>query len=388
MTERLYYGDSLLAEFDATVAEASSDGLRLYLDRTAFYPASGGQPFDLGTINDARVVDVIDEGGRIVHVLASPVSASTVHCRIDMARRRDHTQQHTGQHLLSAVFAEMRGIQTVSFHMGAESSTIDLNVSSLDAATIAAVERRANEAVMENRSVTVSYQDAAETTDLRKASDRDGTLRIVSIDGLDRSACGGTHVRSTGEIGPIQIRKLDKIRGIVRIEFLCGLRCVARARADFEAISQIARSFSSPLDDTPALTAALIERSKDADKSASKLANELAQYKGRELYQQTEPSPDGLRRHYRELEKGPAGDDVRALAQSFVANPKAVFIVVTNDPPAALLAASADSGIHAGNVIKAAVTALGGRGGGSPQMGQGSIPNASDLPKLKGSLKG
>ena len=95
MTERLYYGDSLLAEFDATVVEASSDGLRLYLDRTAFYPASGGQPFDLGTINDAAVVDVIDEGERIAHVLASPVAASSVHCRIDMARRRDHMQQHT-----------------------------------------------------------------------------------------------------------------------------------------------------------------------------------------------------------------------------------------------------------------------------------------------------
>ena len=386
MTERLYYGDSLLAEFEANVTEASADGLRLYLDRTAFYPASGGQPIDFGHIDDSEIVDVIDEGDRIVHVLSAPVTASTVKGRVDMVRRRDHMQQHSGQHLLSAIFAELLGIQTVSFHMGAETSTIDLQVTSLDAATIAAVERRANEAVMENRPVIVSYQDAAETTGLRKASEREGRLRIVAIDGLDRSACGGTHVRSTGEIGGIQIRKLDKIRGIVRVEFICGLRTVARTRADFEALSQIARSFSSPFDDAPALTAALIERSMDAEKASSKLAAELAQYKGRELYQQTEPSADGLRRVYREIEKGPAGDDLRALAQSFITNPKAVFVVVTNDPPAVLLAASTDSGIHAGNVIKAAVTALGGRGGGSPQMAQGSIPNGADLPQLKAAL--
>jgi alanyl-tRNA synthetase len=385
MTERLYYGDSSLTEFDANVEEISADGLRLYFDRTAFYPTSGGQPFDMGDVNGVPVADVIDEGERIAHVLSAAVSASQVHCRIDMARRRDHMQQHTGQHLLSAVLAEMYGIATVSFHLGAESSTIDVDVAALDAGKIAAVERHVNEVVMENRAVGVSYEDAAFGPELRKASERKGTLRIVSIAGLDRSACGGTHVKSTGEIGPVLIRRLDKIRGIVRIEFLCGLRAVARARADFDALSQIARAFSSPADETPALTVALIERSKDAEKAYRKLAVELSQYKGRELYEQTATGADGLRRHYREIAKGPADDDLRSLAQSFAAQPKAVFVALTLDPPAVLLAASADSGVHAGNVVKSAVTDLGGRGGGSAGMAQGSVP-AEALTPLKAAL--
>ncbi len=385
MTERLYYSDSLLSDFDAKVVEASSDGLRLYFDRTAFYPSSGGQPFDMGEVNGVLVADVIDEGERIAHVLSAPVSAPSVHCRVDMARRRDHMQQHTGQHLLSAVLAEMFGIATVSFHLGAEASTIDVDVAMLDAAKIAAVERRVNEVVTENRTVSVSYEDASAGPELRKASERDGILRIVSIAGLDRSACGGTHVRSTGEIGHVLIRKLDKIRGIVRIEFLCGLRAVARARADFDALSQIARAFSSPADETPALTVALIERSKEAEKAYRKLVVELAQYKGRELYEQTAAGADGVRRHYREIAKGPAGDDLRSLAQSFSAQPKAVFVAVIIDPPAVMVAASADSGVHAGNVVKAAVTDLGGRGGGSAGMAQGSVPPEA-LERLKAAL--
>jgi len=382
MTERLYYSDSSLAVFDADVVEASNGGLHLYLDKTAFYPSSGGQPFDVGEINGVPVVDVIDEGERIAHVLSAPLTATTVQCRIDMTRRRDHMQQHTGQHLLSAVLAEMFGIATVSFHMGAESSTIDVDTPSLDAAKVSAAERRANEVVMENRAVSVSYQDASSGPELRKASEREGVLRIVSIDGVDRSACGGTHVRSTGEIGPVLIRKLDKIRGIVRIEFLCGMRAVARARADFDALSQISRAFSSPADETPALTQGLIERSKEAEKGYRKLAGELAQYKGRELYEQTPAGENGVRRIYREIAKGPADDDLRALAQSFVAQPKAVFIVVAQDPASVMVAASADSGVHAGNVVKAAVTALGGRGGGSAVMAQGSVPQEA-LAELK-----
>ena len=386
MTERLYYSDSLLAEFDAKVVEASSDGVRLYFDRTAFYPSSGGQPFDLGDVNGVRVVDVIDEGERIAHVLSAPVTASAVRCRLDMARRRDHMQQHTGQHLLSAVLAELYNVATVSFHLGAEASTIDVDTASLDMAKISAAERRANEVVMENRPVTVSYEDAAKEPELRKASDREGMLRIISIAGLDRSACGGTHVRSTGGIGPVSIRKVDKIRGIVRIEFLCGLRAVTRARADFDALSQIARAFSSTADETPALTTALIERSKDAEKSYRKLALELAQYKGRELYEQATAGADGVRRYYREIPKGPAGDDLRSLAQSFTSQPKSVFVAVTLDPPAVLVAASADSGVHAGNLVKAAVTELGGRGGGSAAMAQGSMPSQEALDRLKAAL--
>src|SRR5580700_9724937 len=227
MTERLYYTDSYLRDFAARITARADDGRTVYLDRTAFYPTSGGQPFDTGSIAGVAVLDVVDEDGRIAHKLAgvlesgvveaSPVEAATVACDVDWARRFDHMQQHTGQHLLSAVFEELFHLKTVSFHLGAESATIDIEGGAVEARSILDAERRANEIVFENRPVTVEFQDAVEAQGLRKPSDRDGTLRIVSIDRLDRSACGGTHVRSTGEIGPILLRKLDKIRQTVRV---------------------------------------------------------------------------------------------------------------------------------------------------------------------------
>jgi Ser-tRNA(Ala) deacylase AlaX len=185
MTERLYYTDSYLREFTARVVERSADGLTLYLDRTAFYPASGGQPFDTGAIAGARVVEVVDEDERIAHRMTSPVASETVECAVDWSRRFDHMQQHTGQHLLSAVFDGLFGLRTVGFHLGGEISTIDLEGGALEAAPLREAERRANEIVCENRPVAVRFQNSAEAEDLRKPSERAGELRIVSIEGLD-----------------------------------------------------------------------------------------------------------------------------------------------------------------------------------------------------------
>src|ERR1039457_5957879 len=203
MTERIYYNDSYLRRFNAQVAACAPGGSTVYLDRTAFYPTSGGQPFDLGFIAGVAVQDVVDEGDSVAHVLAAPVDPGPVECVIDWDRRFDHMQQHTGHHLLSAVFEELLGLHTVSFHLGAESCTIDLEGGALDAKRPARAERRANQLVSENRPVTVVYEDAAQAEGLRKPSGREGALRIVSIDGLDRSACGGTHVRSNGALGVI-----------------------------------------------------------------------------------------------------------------------------------------------------------------------------------------
>ena len=286
MTERLYYKDSYLRGFTAQIAELADGGRTVYLDRTAFYPTSGGQPFDVGSIDGIAVVEVADDGERIAHKLAAATQAdAAVECSIDWGRRFDHMQQHTGQHLLSAVFEELFGLKTVSFHLGAESATIDLEGASVDAAIAQKAERRANELVFENRTVAVSFENSTEAQGLRKASDREGTLRIVSIEGLDRSACGGTHVRATGEIGAILIRKLEKIRHQTRVEFLCGGRAIRRAHADFEALARSAQLFSTPLDNVPAMLAEHLETARAAEKSRRKLELDLAAYKGRELYQ-------------------------------------------------------------------------------------------------------
>jgi len=303
MTERLYYDDSYLRQFTAHAIECAPDGA-VYLDRTAFYPTSGGQPCDLGFIAGVAVRDVVDEGERIAHRLAGPLSAGPVECAIDWKRRFDHMQQHTGQHLLSAVFDELFHLRTVSFHLGDESSSIDLEGGAVDARIAAAAEGRANEIVWENRPVAVVYERAEDAQALRKPSGREGTLRIVSIERFDRSACGGTHLRSTGEIGAVLVRKLEKVRQTVRVEFLCGGRATRRARADYDALNRVAQLFSASFDEAPVMVAAQLDAARAADKARRKLELDLAAYQGRELYRNTAPSPDGVRRVVRRAERG------------------------------------------------------------------------------------
>lgn len=382
MTERLYYTDSYLTAFDASVVETGEGGLRVYLDRTAFYPSSGGQPNDLGTLNGNRVVDVVDEDERIAHVMERPLQAGAVSGSVDWVRRLDHMQQHSGQHLLSAVFEALYGMKTVSFHLGAESSTIDLETPALSPAQVRAVEERTAELVLGCHPVGVDFEDASAAAGLRKASEREGTLRIVSIEGVDRSACGGTHVRSTGEIGPIQIRRLDKIRGNIRVEFLCGHRALRRARADFEALSLAGKLFSSPLDEVPELVKALQEQARESDKTRRKLAVELALRRGAELFAASPEEPSGLRRHVERVQAGGLGDEVRALAQGFTAAGRGVFVAACDNPPSVMLATSVESGVHAGNRLKELLAVHGGRGGGSAQMAQASLPSVEALNAL------
>ena len=378
MTERLYYNDSYLTEFVAEIEEAATDGRRLYLNRTAFYPTSGGQLHDLGTMNGVAVVDVVDEQDRLAHVLDGKLPTGPLTCVVNWQRRFDHMQQHSGQHLLSAVFDSLLSARTASVHFGEDSATVDLEIASLSAREIERVERRANELVAENRVITVSYQDAETADGLRKASTRQGTLRLVSIEGLDKSACGGTHVRATGEIGPIALRKLDKIRSNVRIEFICGMRAVDQMRKDYDTLNNISRQFSCALEDAPAAVTTLLERAKEQDKSLKVLSTKLAEAEGRELHANTEANPQGLRVVSRRLET-PLADSSRMLAQHFVAQGRAAMLLSSINPPAVLVACSADSNLHAGNLLKAALNAAGGKGGGSNTIAQGSLPSPEAL---------
>ena len=379
MTERLYYSDCYLTDFRARVVGAEDGGRRVYLDRTAFYPTSGGQPFDLGTLGGVAVVEVVDDGERVAHVLDSPLSAEEAEGRIDWRRRFDHMQQHTGQHLLSAVFEELYGLPTLSFHLGAETSTIELGAPSLETAQIERAEDRCVEIVAQARPVMVTYEDAEAAAGLRKESQRTGTLRIVSIGDLDRSACGGTHVRSTAEIGPVLTRKVEKIRSNVRLEFVCGHRAMAQARGDYRTLSAVGRALSSPFERAPELIVTQAERVKALEKTCQKLATELAAREGRELHAATVPDAQGFRRV---TQHGAIDDAMRVRAQAFVGGGKAVFLAVCADPPTVLLAASADSGVHAGDRVKAAVLAVGGRGGGNANLAQGSVAEGTSVSEI------
>jgi alanyl-tRNA synthetase len=379
MTRRLYYDDSYLTDFRAAVVDSSEDRRSIVLDQTAFYPSSGGQPNDLGSINGVVVTDVVDTGDRVVHVLASAVDSGVVEGTVDRTRRFDHMQQHTGQHLLSAVLVDLFGIATVSFHMGADSSTIDVEVGALDASQIRAAEQRANDIVFENRPVSVSYSDSADARDLRKPSEREGVLRIITIEGLDRSACGGTHVQRTGEIGPILVRKTEKVRGNTRLEFLCGSRAVRRARIDMESLTAISQAFSSTLDDAPEMVASSLARLKESEKIRQKLAADLAELRGRQLYRETTSGAAGIRRFLKRIAVGGIDEETRWEAQSFVAHPKAIYIAVCENPVTILLAVSPDSGIQAGPWLSPQLKQAGGKGGGNARMAQGSLPEPALL---------
>jgi alanyl-tRNA synthetase len=386
MTERLYYQDCYLQEFRARVVETGSDGRRVYLDQTAFYPTSGGQPFDTGTLGDANVIEVIDEEDRVVHVLDEPIAVGEISGQIDWSRRFDHMQQHSGQHLLSAVLEELFKIPTVSFHLGAEVSTIDVAAPTLTSGQIDQTEDRCAEIVGEARPLAITFEDATADLGLRKESQRTGTLRIVDIQGIDRSACGGTHVRTTAEIGPILIRKTEKIRGNTRLEFVCGLRALHLARTDFRTLQELARQLSAPASEAPGLVSANLERIKTLEKANQRLESEIAQREGRDQWAATAPDANGIRRAVKRVEQGAIDDAIRTRAQAFVAQGRAVFLAVSKNPPSLLLAASADSGIHAGDRIKSAVAAAGGRGGGNQALAQGSLPATADLDAVTSSL--
>jgi alanyl-tRNA synthetase len=386
MTDRLYYTDPYTRHFEATVLDRAEDSRRIYLDRTAFYPTSGGQPFDTGELGGVRVLDVVDEGDRIAHLLNAPLLASHVTGQVDWARRFDHMQQHTGQHLLSAIIADLLGYQTVAVHFGKESSTLDIDAGSLSPAEAQRVEVKANEIIVQNRQVDISFEDAQEAPGLRKASERTGTIRIITIRDLDRSACGGTHVRATGEIGSLLIRKVERVRKGLRVEFLCGSRAIRQARADYNLITRLANDFSAAAEELPELIARQKEDVRHSTAVVRDLEAKLDLSRARELYAAAQPESTGLRR-VTVREEQAALESLRGLGQAVTSMPLSVFIGAISSPPAVLLATSLDTGIDAGAVLKSLLASVGGRGGGSPRLAQGMVPGRAQLETLLESLE-
>jgi len=332
------------------------------------------------------VTDVIEEDGRIAHRVAAPVADDLVHCTVDWPRRFDHMQQHTGQHLLSAVFADEFGHQTVSVHFGADASTLDLDGEQVSEESLRDAEQRSNAIVAENRAVRVTFEEAAEALGLRKAPARNGTLRIVSIDGIDRSACGGTHTRTTGEVGTILLRRRERVRKTTRIEFVCGIRAVRRARHDFEQLTRIAEAMSASVDHVPDIVAEQSAQLKEAQNRARRLETDLNAYRARERHAATTPNGNGLHRLVERQAHG-SPEEWRAFALAYCALPRSLVVVASEQPTALLLATSEDSGIDAGKTLHAALQLVGGRGGGSPRIAQGSVPSTAALDEILRALE-
>ena len=387
MTDRLYYTNARLDRFTAVVVDSTHDGRRIVLDRTAFYPTSGGQPHDLGTLGGIDVVDIIDEDERIVHCLADSIGVpvgSMVVGQIDTTRRFDHMQQHTGQHLLSGVLTDEFGWPTLSVHFGDDTNTVDVACDDFDPTVLAAIEHRANALVVQNRRVTISFEDGAEATELRKPSDREGELRIVTIDGIDRSACGGTHVDSTGEIGVILLRRAERTKGNTRIEFVCGHRAVSRARLDAELLTKAARTLSAAPHDLPGLVEQQLHRLTEGERERKRLSGELARYQAAAMWTARIPDSDGVRRIV--VSTAGAVKESESLAQHLAALGGSAVLVINPAVGGMLMATAEDTGIDAGQRLRTAVQAVGGRGGGSPRLAQGAVPDPVQLSLVLQSL--
>ena len=405
MTKRLYYDSSEICEFDSVV-EAVTQPLpgqsrpAVILRETAFYPTSGGQVHDTGwlTLGGAerlRVTEVADaEDGRIVHYLEAPaklpLAGVAVHGSIDLERRRDHMQQHSGQHVLSAAFVELYQMPTVSFHMGEDYCSIDLATPAVSSGQIAGAEKRANQVVFENCPVRIRYVSRAEAekTGLRKLppAERD-ELRLVEVADFDVSACGGTHVSASGQIGSILLRKTERVQQGTRVEFVCGERAVRMARRDYSALSEAAALFSAQLWDVPEQIRKSAEESKLVRRQKDGALDELAELMVLAALQ-NRPETSGRKIVVRVFSDRDI-NFAKLFAQKVtrVATPAIALVASTVEPPGLVFAqtpvqiSGGAPGLAAdmGALLKQVLTSVGGRGGGSRDFAQGGVPAGSTV---------
>ena len=382
MTTRLYYLDSTVTSFDARVTSCVPAGDRhdVVLDETAFYPSSGGQPFDTGRLGGRQVLDVAEnDAGDIIHALDGPLDpGANVHGDIDWPRRFDHMQQHTGQHILSAAFDRLLQVRTTSFHLGPEVSTIDL-AREVSPAEIVRAEDEANRVVWENRPVAVRFASEAEARalPLRKEPVREGPLRLIDIADFDLSACGGTHVPETGRIGIIAISAWERFKGATRLTFVCGSRALGSHRRLRDEVSSASRVLSVSGAELPASVERLQQEVKRAARDLKHAQEELTGYRAEKFRHQAETI--GGVRGVLTADSSWDAATAKMLASMIVSEPGFVAVLIGGGTPApVVMARSADVTADAGAWMREATAALGGRGGGRPELAQGGIPAAAE----------
>lgn len=383
ISTRLYYTDSMVTTFSSLVTRAEPDGshTRVVLESTAFYPTSGGQPFDTGTLGGAAVLDVVDdEALGVVHVVDGSLAVGAlVEGVVDWSRRFDHMQQHTGQHILSAAFERTCHVRTESFHLGTTGCTIDL-AREVSTAEIEAAESAANAIVWEDRPVTVRFADAAEAASLplRKESLRAGVLRLIEVDDYDLSACGGTHVPRTGMIGLIAIAGWERFKGGSRIEFVCGARALASHRRLRDTVTALVKQLTVAPHELPAA----VERMQADSRTTKKTIRTLQEQVAGQLAASLVATAEDVGNFRRVLVSQPGWDAsaLTMLASAIVAHPGMVAVVIGHGTPAPVVVArSSDVAFDAGGCMKAMTTAVGGRGGGRAELAQGAAPDAERM---------
>ena len=381
--QRLYYNDSYTTSFEAQVIERSSlDGApAVILDQTYFYPTSGGQPNDTGLLSGVPVVDVVirESDGAVLHVLGGELPLDLVSGQVNWSRRFDHMRHHTGQHILSQAFVRMAQAETVGFHLSPDSVTIDLNVSKISPEVVDAVEDLANQIVAQNRPVRAWFPDDDElaTLQLRKVPDVDGRFRVVAVEGFDATACGGTHVAHTGEIGMIKVLRVDKRGDSLRVEFRCGDRALLDYRQKNALMNQLAADLTTGFWEVPAALERLREENKALRRELRTLRAAMLDHEAQQLWQEADRSA-GYALIVRAFDQWDSGE-VRQVVQQLIAHPSTIALCGAAGEKAQLILARSEDLPH--DMVAALRQGLAvwgvDRGGGRPSFAQGGGITAS-----------
>lgn len=378
MSTRLYYHDSYLIAFQSTrIAQTTLNGSpAIRLAESAFYPTSGGQPYDHGTLNDIPVLEVIaDDEGHVWHITETPIEAKSIHGLVLWERRFDHMQHHTGQHILTRAFIEVANAETIGFHLSESTVTIDLNRVDLREQDFATAESLANQIIYENRAVKAWFPDTdtLASLNLRKISDKvQGAIRVVDIGGFDVTACGGTHVAYTGEIGIIKIIKIDKRGDLTRVEFLCGKRALLDYQEKTALLNRVAAQMTTAYQQIPDILEKMREENKMLSRELKEARQTLLMYESEALWQAASGGDSSSRKVIIQVFEDRSAADLQALASLLVVHPQTmVCLGIAGEKSHILLARSEDVTVDVVPLLKNALVPLNGRGGGRPTMAQG-----------------
>lgn len=389
MTRKLYYEDVYRQEFEATVLgiqQLAEDKWAIMLDRTAFYPEGGGQPSDLGWLNGIPVIDVQEQDGRVVHITRSPITAGPVKGKIDWARRFDHMQQHTGQHILSGTFFTVLGSNTVSFHLGSEKTHVDLELDSITAEQLRLVEQAANQAVFTNSKVDCFFAEPQDFDkyNLRKGPAKDfDSIRLVNIENIDCCPCGGTHVTHTGEIGLIKIVGAERRNKALRVEFVCGGRALEQYAQEHSILTEVSSQLSSPLLNLAQAVSQLQDKTDTMKHQINTLQEERSDYLAQILAQSAQEINNTRIITYAAENYTPA--EITALGKQCLDKCRAVVLLaaVNREPGKVHLyfACSPDLDLKMGLLLKEILPLIGGKGGGNSCTAQGGGTKPENVPE-------
>ncbi len=373
MTERLYYKNSDLLEFETTIAEVgqTESGHFCVLDSSAFYPTSGGQFHDTGLLNKIPVSDVIEnEKGRVLHITAAVVGnvGDRVRGSVDSQRRIDNCQKHTAQHILSQAFVTLFKMETVSVHLGDQYASIELKTKSVTDEQMYQAEELANQLIFDRLPIEIRFVDAVEAArlPLRKVPDRERKIRIVQIGEFDYSACGGTHCRNSAEVGLIKIIGVEKMRGNLSVKFLAGRLAIEDYKSRFDVTNRLANTLTCHFSDLEERFAKTFEENRNLRKDITRLQAERLPQMAKELADKANRTDKP-----HQLIESVELSDPKTLGQLAVLVADSIdglAVLISGDRAA--LATSKETGIHAGQLAKHLSEKLSLRGGGGEQQAQ------------------